>query len=176
MRTIQTLKVGISTLVIVLAGCVPNATVYYRPSVNVASTHEKSHCVPIENHVLFDIKTKSQTLTVRAYGTIYSTSRGEFAEGQYVINGNWQEIKYINDKFYITTPDIAEKVAPIKIYGEVHRYDGYSSFNSGAVFPRPKSDTFDVTFPPLLIDDEEVELPVLHIKRTIWMGISPFNC
>ncbi len=100
------------TPALLLAGCVPNATVYYRPSVDIPSTHEKSHCVPTENYVIFTIKTKSQILKVRGYGSI-STYRDEFAEAQYVIDGNWNEIKYKNDKFYIMASGGTEKVAPI---------------------------------------------------------------
>ena len=170
-------KFGIhSLLFIVLVGCVPNATTYYRPTVDIESTHEKSHCVPTEKYVHFNIKTKNQTLKIRGYGSTYPTSSGEFSEGQFVITGNWQEIKYKNDEFYLIDPDSSTKTKAIKIYGDVHDYKNKSSFNSGAVFPRQKGDSFDVIFPPLLIDGEEVELPILHIEKKIWMGISPFNC
>ncbi|ABM03107.1 hypothetical protein Ping_1280 [Psychromonas ingrahamii 37] len=160
----------------VLVGCVPNATVYYKPLVDVESTHEKSHCVPTEKYVNFIIKTKDQTLKVRGYGNTYSTSHGEVSEGQFVIYGNWNEINFKNEDFYITAPAINDKSKPIQIYGEVHDFDGYSSFNSGAVFPKQDGDSFDVIFPSLIIDGEEVKLPTLHIKRTVWIGISPFNC
>ena len=159
-----------------LVGCVPNATVYYRPTVDIESTHEKSHCVPTEKYVHFNIKTKGQILKIRGYGNTYSHSYGEGTEGQFVITGNWNEIKFKNEEFYIMVPNINEKVKPIKIYGEVHNFDGYSSFNSGAVFPKQNAGSFDVIFPSLIIDGEEIELPILHIKRTIWTGISPFNC
>jgi hypothetical protein len=81
-----------------------------------------------------------------------------------------------NEDFYIVNPDIKKKNIPLKIYGEVHKHDGYSSFNSGAVFPKPNGDNFDINFPPIIIDGDEVTLPILHIKKTIWVGISPFNC
>lgn len=174
MRNIK-FRIGI-LIFFVLVGCVPNATVYYKPTVDVESTHEKSHCVPTEKYVHFNIKTKKQTLKVRGYGNTYPTSNGEVAEGQFVISGNWKEIKYKNEGFYITAPNINEKIKSIKIYGEVHDYDGYSSFNSGAVFPKKNGESFDIIFPTLIIDGEEVKLPILHIQRTIWIGISPFNC
>lgn len=161
---------------IVMSGCLPNATMYYRPTVDVDSTHEKSHCVPIEKYVHFRINTAAQVLRVRGYGDSYSHSHAEGTEGQYVIYGNWKEIKYKNDDFYLAIPGSNDKIKPKKTYGERHNYEGYSMFNSGAVFPKQDSDSFDVVFPPLLVDGEEIELPILHVKRTIWAGISPFNC
>jgi hypothetical protein len=173
----RSIKFGMCILIFfVFVGCVPNATFYYKPAVDVESTHDKSHCVPTEKYVIFNIKTKDQTLKVRGYGNTYLTYHGEVSEGQFVIYGNWNEIKFKNEDFYIMTPDMSEKFKPIKIYGEVHDFDGYSSFNSGAVFPKQEGDSFDVIFPSLIIDGEEVKLPILHIKRTVWMGISPFNC
>jgi hypothetical protein len=161
---------------LVLSGCVPNATVYYRPTVDVESTHEKGHCVPTERYVHFTIKAKDQTFKVRGYGNTYSNSYGEVVEFQFVISGKWSEIKYINDEFYMMVPDTNKKINPIKIYGEVREFDGFSSFNTGAIFSKQGGDSFDVVFPSLIIDGEKIELPILHIKRTIWMGISPFNC
>jgi len=163
-------------LTFVIVGCAPNATVYYRPSVDIESTHEKSHCVPTEKYVHFNIKTKDQTLKVRGYGNTYSNSYGGGTEGQFVVDGNWNKIKYKNENFYLMVPGINKKIKPIKVYGDVHNFEGYSSFNSGAVFPKQDADKFDIYFPPLIIDAEELELPILHIKRTIWTGISPFNC
>jgi hypothetical protein len=149
---------------------------YYRPTVDVESTHEKSHCVPTEKYVHFNIKVKNKSFRVRGYGNTYSHSWGEGTEVQLVVQGKWDEIKYKNDYFYITSPERNEKVTPKKIYGKVHKHNGESSFNFGAVFPKQDEDRFDAFFPPLIIDGEEVELPVLHIKKTIWIGISPFNC
>ena len=159
-----------------IVGCVPNATVYYRPTVNVESVHEKSHCVPTEKYVYFNIRIKGQTLKVRGFGNTYSNSEGGGTEGQFIISGNWNEIGYKNKDFYIVVPGIDLKIKSIKTYGDVHKNDGSLSFNSGAVFPKQNGDNFDIIFPPLIIDGEEIELPILHIKRTIWFGISPFNC
>lgn len=174
----QRTKILICVLLLAsIVGCLPNAEVYYRPSIDVESTHEKGNCVPTERYVYFNIKTKNQVLKVRGYGNTYTGSQGKLvSEGQYVIFGNWDEIKYKNEDYYIVGSDNDEKVKPQKIYGEVHVYDSYSSFNSGAVFIKQRGDNFEVFFPPLIIDGEEIELPVLHIEKTIWMGISPFNC
>jgi len=169
------LKICIS-IIFILVGCVPNATVYYKPTVDVESTHEKSHCVPTEKYVHFNIKTKDQILKIRGYGNTYSSSEGEVVEGQLVIYGNWHEIKYQNDEFYMMVPGFKEKFKSLKIYGEVHDNDGYLSFNSGAIFSKHGVDSFDLIFPALLIDGEKIDLPILHIKKTIWIGISPFNC
>jgi len=165
-----------TSIIFALIGCVPNATVYYKPTVDVESTHEKSHCVPTEKYVHFEIITKKQILKIRGYGNTYSTSDGEVAEGQLVIYGKWDEIKYENKEFYVLVPGINKKIKPIKTYGEVHNFDSYSSFNSGAIFPKQVGDSFDLIFPALIIDGEKIELPILHIKKTIWIGISPFNC
>lgn len=165
-----------TSITFVLIGCVPNATVYYKPTVDVESTHEKSHCVPTEKYVHFEISTKKQILKIRGHGTTYSTSDGEVAEGQFVIYGKWNDVKYENDKFYLIVPGINKKIKPLKTYGEVHNFDDYSSFNSGAIFPKQVGDSFDLVFPSLIIDGEKIDLPILHIKKTIWIGISPFNC
>ncbi len=171
------IKFGVCVLIFfILFGCVPNATLYYRSTVDFESTHEKSHCVPTEKYVHFNILTKNQILKVRGYGNTYSTSHGEVSEGQFVIYGSWNEIKFKNKEFYILAPDTNEKIKPLEVYGEVHNFGSDSSFNSGAVFPKQDGDSFDVIFPSLIIDGEEVKLPILHVKRTIWIGISPFNC
>ncbi len=179
-NTMQKSKSVIWALMFVfLAGCVPNATVYYRPSVDVESTYEQGHCVPVDKYVFFNIKAKSQTLKVRGYGSTYTGAQGELvSEGQYVIFGNWNEIKYKNEDFYITGSDADGKVKAQKLYGEVNvsHSDSNSMFNSSAVFPKQDGNSFDVYFPPLIIDGEEIDLPVLHIEKTIWMGMSPFNC
>lgn len=159
-----------------LIGCAPNATVYYRPSVDIESVHEKSHCVPTEKYVYFNIKSKDRTFRVRGYSNTYSHSYSTGTEAQLVVTGKWKEIKYKNDDFYITIPGTDKKIKPTKTYGEIHQYNSDSQFNSGAVFPKQDADKFDVNFPPLIINGEEIKLPVLHVKRTIWVGISPFNC
>lgn len=169
------IQLGISVLLIsALVGCVPNATVYYRPTVDVDSVHEEAHCVPMEKYVHFNIILKGQTLKVRGYGNTYSSSEG--TEGQFVIYGEWHEIKYKDSGFYLVVPGSDVKINPIKTYGEVNKHEGYLMFNSGVVFPKQSSESFDIIFPPLIIDGEEVELPILHVKRTVWVGISPFNC
>ena len=180
MPAMQRIKLTLWLFILIsLAGCLPNATVYYRPSVDVESTYEQGHCVPVDKYVFFNIKSKSQTLTVRGYGDTYTGKDGELvSSGQYVISGRWEEIRYKNDDFYITGENSGEKIKAVRIYGEVH--DSYTDsslvFNSSAVFPKQEGDNFDIYFPMLIIDGEEIELPVLHIKKTIWMGMSPFNC
>lgn len=173
---VRNFKFGIYFLLInILTGCVvPNATVYYRPTVDVNSTHEKSHCVPTEKYVHFNLKTKNQILKVRGYGSIYAY--GEKSEGQFIIKGKWNKIKYKNKNSYLIVPDTNKKIKPLKIYDELHNYDDYSSFNFSIVFPKPNTDRFDIVFPPLIIDDEEIKLPILHIEKKVWIGISPFNC
>jgi len=132
--------------------------------------------VPVEKYVHFTIETKNHTLKVRGYGNTYSHAYAKGSEGQYVISGNWKEIGYKNDDFFLVVPGREEKIRPTKIYHEQHRYADYSSYNSGAVFPKQDADSFDVIFPALIVDGEAIVLPVLHIKRTLWTGISPFNC
>lgn len=176
MHTIKPL-IGI-LIMIFMVGCLPNATTYYRPSVDIESVYEKGHCVPTEKYVHFKIKTKNQTLKIRGYGNTYSTSSGEFSEAQYVIIGVWNNISYKNDDYFIVGSDSNEKVKSQKIYEKVNvsHTDSSLMFNSSAVFPKQNGDGFDVYFPLLIIDGEEIELPVLHIEKKIWMGISPFNC
>lgn len=175
----QTIKILVGVLLVgLLVGCVPNATTYYRPSVDLESTHEKGHCVPTEKYVHFKIKTKNQTLKIRGYGNTYSTYKGNFSEAQYVISGKWNNISYKNNDFIIVGSGNNQKVKSQKIYEKVNISHSDSSlmFNSSAVFPKQEGDSFDVYFPLLIIDGEEIKLPVLHIEKTIWMGISPFNC
>lgn len=161
---------------VALGGCFPNATVYYRPTVDVESTHEKSHCVPTEKYVHFTINTRGQALKVRGYGESYSLAHAEGTEAQYVISGTWKEIGYKNSDFRLSLPGRSDTIKPEKTYAERHDHDGYSTFNSGAVFPRQKAESFEVTFPTLVVDGEEIELPILRVRKTIWTGISPFNC
>lgn len=159
-----------------ISGCVPNATFYYRPTVDVASSHEKSHCVPTEKTVHFTVDTRGSALKVRGQGDSYSHSYAAGTEGQYVIVGTWRDIALKNNDFQLLLPGRDHGIAPVKTYGDPSDHDGYSMFNLGAVFPLQSSDSFAVKFPTIIVDGEEVELPVLHVKKTVWAGISPFNC
>jgi hypothetical protein len=174
------MKTACSFLVLVplafIGGCVPNATIYFRPTVEIASTHEKSHCVPTEKFVHFTVEAGGSTLKVKGQADSYSRSYAEGTEGQYVIVGNWKEIRLKSNDFVLRTPGSTESIKPNKTYGDASSYDGYSMFNLGAVFPKQTSDSFHVRFPTLIVDGDEVELPVLHAKKTVWAGISPFNC
>lgn len=163
-------------LLLAITACVPNATMYFRPTVDIESTHQQAHCVPVDRFVLFNLKVKEQTLKVRGYGDTWSHPHGSGTEGQYVIEGKWDDIRYKNDGFYLLVTGSDIKVRPTKISGQVHHYEGYSTFNASAVFPEQNAARFDIYFPPLLVDGVEVELPVLHLKKTLWTGISPFNC
>ena len=167
----------IAVISVLLASCVlPNATSYYRPTVDVKSSHVKGHCVPLERYVLFEINVKGKHYKFRGYGNTYSHNGGEGTEVQLIVEGTWNEIKYKNNEFYLIPKGGSKKIDPTKIYGEQHQYKDKQSFNSGAVFPKVGEDEFDAYFPQLIIDGEEIDLPVLHIKKTIWIGISPFNC
>lgn len=167
----------IAVISVLLASCaVPNATSYYRPTVDVKSSHIKGHCVPLERYVLFEINVKGKVYKFRGYGNTYSHKWGEGTEVQLIVDGNWNEIKYKNNEFYLIPKGGSKKIQPTKIYGEQNQHKDELSYNSGAVFPKVEEDAFDAYFPPLIIDGEEIELPVLHIKKTIWVGISPFNC
>lgn len=159
-----------------LTACVPNATSYYRPSVDFKSYHEKAHCVPVEKFVHFTIEYEKGILEIRGSGSIYSTGKGKRASGQYVIEGKWAEIKYKDDNFYYSDANSTERLKAKEIFGKVYQYRDSKMFNSEAVFDNPSSDNFDVIFPKLIVDGEELSLPVLHVEKKIWMGISPFNC
>ena len=162
-----------------LMGCAPKAKVYYRSSVEIESTREKQHSEPTEKYVYFDMETKNKTLSIRGYeipknqalkirghGETYSTSEGEFSEGQYVVFGNWRKIGYKNEDFFIAGSGNDEKVKSRNYYGEEHHLHEYNSYYKfGAVFPKQNGDNFDVFFPPLIIDGEEIQLPVLHIEK-----------
>jgi hypothetical protein len=166
---------GLAALALI-GGCLPNATIYFRPTVDIASTHEESRCVPTEKFVHFTVETGGSTLKVKGQGDSYSHPYAEGTEGQYVIVGNWKEIRLKSNDFDLRIPGSTESIKPNKTYGDASSYDGYSMFNLGAVFPKQSSDSFQVKFPVLIVDGEEVELPVLHVKKTVWAGISPFNC
>lgn len=159
-----------------LVGCVPNATTYYRPTVDLESTHEESHCVPTEKYVHFEVRIPQGALKVRGYGLTYKHGDDEGTEGQYVIDGLWKDIHYQNDVFYLTVPGSDVQIKPIKTYADLFEYATQSKLSSGAVFPKQTSDAFDVHFPPLIVDGTVIDLPVLHIQKTLCTWISPFDC
>ncbi len=172
------IKIVISSILLlsIFSACMPNATIYYRPTVAIPSSHEKGNCVPIEKYVHFTIPTKKGAIRVRGYGNTFSTSDGNFIEAQYVIYGNWNEIKYAGDDFSATVTGSDQTLQPTDFYGEVYQFEHTRMFNSGCVFKKPAGKSFEFTFPVLLIDGEEITLPVLHIEKKLWVGLSPFNC
>ena len=160
-----------------LVGCaVPNVTSYYRPSVAVSSVYEPEHCVPLEKHLSFITTTRSASYTARATGYVYTSNGHPLLGAQYVISGRWGSIELAEHEPSLVVSGRTLELEPYSVSGDESNYNQEKYFNINVTFEHDPIDSYEIVFPKLLIDDEEVTLPPLKIDKTWWFGISPFNC
>ena len=169
-------------LSILSAGCVPNATTYYGPSVDGGRVVTRGHCVPLPTDVLF----QTGPLSIRArvmegYRSTYiavrlganATPAGESAPA-------WRTFHFTADRFIVrdlerktdTTfdglmnPDRAQPVTvptTTPYWLEIH-------------LPKPVPARFELISPAIVVDGREWPFPTISFARKLWVGISPFNC
>ncbi len=169
-------------VLLMLAGCVPNATSYYHPAMEGGRVLSR-HCVPTESIVEFG------ELPLRA-------SVSEANNSWLVLLGlpakrpptqTWQTFRFSSSDFRVRYLDGGmSDTLPISVLRDDKsdsaiepyrppRPDGWL-YALDVRLPGPPPVSFELIMPALLIDGREVRYPPLRFERKTWMGISPFNC
>lgn len=168
------------TLLLLLTGCAPNATVYYRPSVDGGKV-VAAHCVPTQSNIDFQV------------GSLPFRARAN--EGQNATIVSLTPSKSSWKTFHFTTANFAMRnlgsgVTTRNLMVRVMRHDKSDSiiepFHAQTAkghfywldvyLPRPTPENFEILSPPIMVDDQEFQFPPIRFERKGWMGISPFNC
>jgi hypothetical protein len=165
-----------------LAGCVPNATTYYGPSVDGGRVVTRGHCVPLPTDVLFRVGTlpvrarvmegyRSTYIAVRLGAT--STPTGESRPA-------WRTFHFTADRFIVRD---LERSADTTFDGLINSdteqpvtIPATSSYWLEVHLPKPVPARFELVSPPIVIDGREYRFPTIRFARKLWVGISPFNC
>jgi len=177
----------LSLFALLLEGCVPNAVTYYRPVVDGGKVL-KSHCVPTESIIEFNLPNANGRLHVRAWADNgkYVNQIALFFSGK-----AWSEIHFTSSDFRIR--DIEENsiisASSVKAYkadstvnltAEPYKAPpdrpGLPRFQVQINSHRPLPNNFELLSPTIVIDGEEMKLPVIRFEQNQLMGISPFNC
>ena len=172
---------------LVLAGCVPNAVRYYRPSVAGGTTVQR-HCVPTPSIVEFELAGNKGSLRIRALA-----DRGKHVN-QVSLNFHgraWSEVHFTSTDFRLrdgamhlvagassVLADTRDGTSPLTTepYQAPPERPGLSRFDVQIRFSDPLPDTFELLSPPIVIDGRQVDFPPILFQRSTWVGISPFNC
>lgn len=163
-----------------LTGCVPNATQYYRPSVEGGRQLTTGHCVPLPRAVVFQVG----PLPVRALlgagaRTTYVDLRlGDRADLPDAAAASWQSYHFTADRFLMR--DLARDT----LSGPLTRFTSSPDVTETSTQPRwvevripkPLPARFEFISPPIMVDGQSLPFPVIRFEKTLWMGISPFNC
>ncbi len=181
---------GCLFVLVFLQGCVPNATVYYQPSVEGGKLQAGS-CVPVKNRVAFVVGDSIfSSLPVSAYSNFsgkrinLSLSLGPPA---------WHKIHFLSERFVVYDVDNDKQYSDITIavnrddniessstpYPDYSKYKSpprYKYFDVHISVPDNNSETIELRVPPVIVNDVEVDFPIIRFHRKLWMGISPFNC
>jgi hypothetical protein len=166
-----------------LAGCVPNATSYYRPSMEGGQVLAR-HCVPTESIVEFG------ALPMQA--SIIEGNNGWFASlslpSKRPSPPAWKTFHFATPDFQmrdldtgVTTGGLPVRVlrddksdSPVEPYRPPQT--GGWLYAVDVKLPGPPPEKFELLMPALVIDGREVRYPPIRFERKTWMGISPFNC
>ncbi|MCB1614680.1 MAG: hypothetical protein KDI30_01575, partial [Pseudomonadales bacterium] len=170
-----------------LWSCVPNATVYFHPSVEngVVTT---PHCVPAESIIDFQLGEGEHRLQVRALADNGDTVH----QVALFFGGNhWRSIHFFDTGFVIRdleshviiTPSSllaykVDSIEPLTVepYLAPAGRPGLSRFSVQINTAEPLPDNFELQSPPAVVDGEQIAFPPIRFERKVWAGISPFNC
>lgn len=172
-----------------LCGCVPNAVTYYQPTVDGGILRE-AHCVPTKSLMDFTV-TGGRADAQKSLPLSAFANNGSHVHqvALFLSPGAWQQFRFVSVDFRIY--DRAKKVSLVPKAVRTFSDKGMSPLTTEPYVRqggRPPiseiqvtledllPDDFDLLVPPIVIDGEEVEFPVIHFERKVWMGISPFNC
>ena len=163
-----------------LTGCVPNATVYYRPSVDGGKV-VTAHCVPTQSNI--DFQVGSLPIRARANegqnGTIVSLTPSA---------SSWKTFHFTTTNFAVRNLDSGVTIRNLLV--RVMRHDKSDLITEpyhvqtekghyywlDVYLPRPTPENFEILSPSIMLDDKEFKFPPIRFERKVWVGISPFNC
>ncbi len=175
-------------LALALSGCVPNASVYYRPSAEGGVVLTGS-CVATESslELVLTNNVSSTTMLARA------NEGGEINQVYLAFSGNeWRTISFTSLDFELIDLDKKTSLEPLAI--KAHNDSGFSTlhtrpyeaqrtplasmtrFSVQINLPEQMPENFDLRIPSLMLDSVEIQIPKIRFEREIWAGISPFNC
>lgn len=176
-------KITAVSLFLTQLGCVPNAAIYYRPSMEGGHILAR-RCVPTESIVEFG------ALPMQA-SVIEGHRAWEIALGlrpMKTLQPTWQTFHFATSDFYVRdlVSGITTNSLPISVLRddksssaiEPYRMAGRGQglFTIYVELPGRPPERFEFLLPPLLIDGKEVRFPPIRFERKVWTGISPFNC
>lgn len=173
----------IPLVLLLLTGCVPNATSYYRPSMEGGRVLAR-HCVPTESIVEFGSLPMQASANDGSNALFISLSLPSKRPAQ----SAWQTFHFAAPEFRVRNLDSGVMIEGVSV--RVLRDDSSDSvvdpyhppragswlYSIDVKLPGPPPEKFELLIPPLMIDGREVRYPPIRFERKIWMGISPFNC
>lgn len=170
-------------VLLLLTGCVPNATSYYYPSMEGGRVLAK-HCVPTESIIEFG------SLPMQA--SVIEGNNGWFVlldlPAKNPPQPTWQTFHFATPDFRAHYPNdgITTDSLPIQVLRDDKSDSAVEPYRPtqprswlyaiDIKLPGPPPERFEILIPPLLIDGREVRYPPLRFERKTWVGISPFNC
>jgi len=174
----------IASLAVVTAGCVPNAQVYYRPTVEGGAVM-KGHCVPLESGVDFlvgPVPVVTRVLTTRNGDFVYLSIKRvpdtefHFKSARFSIREKGGRV-LAEPKLEIDRDDRLDTVtAPFPQEAQPGARKVVATFRIYVPLPSPVPESFELNVPPLVVAGREYPFPAVGFERKVWMGISPFNC
>ncbi len=170
-------------VLLMLTGCVPNATSYYYPSIEGGRVLAR-HCVPTESIIEFGSLPIQASVIEGNNGWIVLLTLPAKRPPQ----PTWQTFHFTTPDFRAHYPDRGGTSDRLQV--SVLRDDKSDSVVEPYHPPRPGSwlyaidiklpgpppEKFEILLPSLMIDGREVRYPPLRFERKTWVGISPFNC
>lgn len=172
-----------------LSACMPNAVTYYHPSADGGEVRAK-HCVPTESLLDIEIKSAHKSIKIRAwadegkrFNQVYLGFSGE----------SWDKINFTSTNFKMVDLDKNLTISDLSVFASKH--DGFSKLSTESYaaphgrpgmhktrfsvqvrLPDPMPDKFELVIPSIIVDGNEINIPVMQFERKVWVGISPFNC
>ncbi len=170
-------------VLLLLTGCVPNATSYYRPTMEGGQVLAR-HCVPTESIVEFGPLPLQAVANEGNNALFISLSLPWRRPAQTA----WQTFHFTTPEFRVRDLDSGASIEGVSV--RVLRDDNSDSlvepyrpqrpggwrYSVDVKLPGPPPKKFELLIPPLVIDGHEVRYPPIRFERKTWVGISPFNC
>lgn len=173
-------------LAMAFSGCLPNAVTYYRPSVEGGQLRQP-RCVPTKSLVDFTIGNSRKYLLIRA---LSDNGKHVHQVALFFSDGSLEKFHFASTDFRIFDLDKKIMLRPSSVVAYLKSGQGalttepyYLKAGKGPVLlsvqinvPGMLPANFKLLSPSIVIDGEEIALPVIHFERKVWVGISPFNC
>jgi len=172
-------------LLVTLSGCVPNAVIYYQPSVDGGQLRS-SRCVPTKSLLDFTVRNSHEYMPIRTFA-----DNGSYVHqvALFFSKGPWEKFYFTSTDFRIYDLDKKIMIRPSSVL--TYSENGFRPLTAEPYSMKdgklPVSEiqitladklpaNFELVSPSIVIDEEEIEFPTIHFERKVWVGISPFNC